>query len=279
MTAFHDALQRFRQTAAGEPETVPLARLALLVAQAEYPELDVVAYERRLLALSQRLEARIHPSADTRSQLAEAHRLLFDECEFRGNEDAYGDPRNLYLNEVIERQTGIPASLAIIYVTVCQRAGISARPVGLPGHVIVRVESPDGPILVDPFERGRELTEDECRKLVRNVYGRRAPFKEHFLDPITPRQLIQRLLHNLKAGYLQRGDEDRAGRTIELLLAMYPWDLDEVRDRGMLKERVGEYAAALTDLEQYVQFRVGARDLQTVNEAVRSLRRQIGSER
>jgi regulator of sirC expression with transglutaminase-like and TPR domain len=130
---------------------------------------------------------------------------------------------------------------------------------------------------VDPFHRGRELTEEECRKLVRNVYGRRTPFKEHFLDPITPRQLIQRLLLNLKAGYLQRGDEDRAGRVIELLLAMYPWDLDEVRDRGMLRERVGEYVAALTDLEQYVQFRVGARDLRTVNETVRSLRRQTGA--
>jgi regulator of sirC expression with transglutaminase-like and TPR domain len=277
MTIHNDTLERFREAASGEPETVPLARLALLAAQAEYPHLDVAAYERRLLALSQQLEARIHPSADTRSQLAEVRRLLFEECAFRGNEDEYGDPRNLYLNEVMDRQVGIPASLAIIYVTVCQRAGIGARPVGLPGHVIVRVESSDGPVLVDPFQQGRELTDEECRKLVRNVYGRRTPFKEHFLDPITPRQLIQRLLHNLKAGYLQRGDEDRAGRVIEFLLAMYPWDLDELRDRGMLKERVGEYGAALADLEQYVQFRVGARDLQTVNEAVRSLRRQIGS--
>jgi regulator of sirC expression with transglutaminase-like and TPR domain len=279
MTSFEDTLDRFRAAAEGAPESVPLARLALLVAQVEYPELDVLAYERRLVALSQSLEVRIHPAADTRTQLAELHKLVFDECAFRGNELEYNDPRNLYLNDVIDRQTGIPATLAIIYVAVAQRAGIRALPVGLPGRVVVRIESADGPILIDPFERGRELTEEECQTIVRNVYGRRNRWREHFLDPITPRQLIQRLIHNLKATYLQRGDEERAGRMIELLLAMYPWDLDEIRDRGMLRERIGAYAEALDDLEHYVQYRIGARDIQTVTEAVRSLRRQTGTER
>ncbi len=279
MTTFEETLDRFRLTAAGSPEGVPMARLALLAAQAEYPDIDIPSYERRLLNLSQQLEARIHPAADTRTQLAEARKLLFEECAFRGNSDEYSEPRNLYLNDVIDRQQGIPASLAIIYVTVCQRAGIHARPVGLPGHVIIRVESPKGPVFIDPFEAGQELTEDDCKKLVRNVYGRRTPFREHFLDAITARQLVQRVLHNLKAGFLQRADEERAGRTMELLLAMYPWDLDEVRDRGMLRERIGDYAGALDDLEAYLKYRVGAKDTQTVNETVRSLRRQIGAER
>ena len=279
MTTFQDTLDRFRATAAGSPEGVPLARLALLIAQVEYPDLDIAGYERRLLALSQSLEVRIHPAADVHSQLAELHKLLYDECAFRGNELEYNDPRNLYLNDVIERQTGIPVTLAIIEVVVAQRAGIRALPVGLPGRVVVRVEGPDGPIVVDPFARGRELTEDECKQIVRDVYGRRNQWREHYLDPITPRQLIQRLLHNLKATYLQRGDEDRAGRMIELLLAMYPWDLDEIRDRGMLRERIGAYEDALHDLEHYVQYRIGARDIQTVTEAVRSLRRQTGYER
>lgn len=279
MTAFEDTLERFRAAVAGPPDAVPIARAALLIAQTEYPHLDIAAYEEQLAALGERLEARVHPSADIRLQLTEAHHLLFEESGFHGNDDEYGDPRNLYLNDVIERRTGIPASLAIIYVTVCARAGIPARPVGLPGHVIVRVEVPpgaEGPILVDPHHGGRELSADECRRLVRNVYGRRTAFKEHFLDPITPRQLIQRVIHNLKAGYLQHGDEERAGRMIELLLAMYPWDLDEIRDRGMMHERLGDHAAALVDLEHYIRFRADARDIQTVSEAVRSLRRQIG---
>ena len=277
MTGHTSTVDLFRQSVAGSTSLVPLARPALLVARAEYPGLDVEAYEERLHDLGAHLEARIHPAADLRSQLEEAHRLLFDEYGFRGNEDEYSDPRNLYLNDVIDRRIGIPVTLAIVYVEVCRAAGIDARPVGLPGHVIVRVENTDGPVLVDPFHRGRELSDEECRQLVRSVFGRRTPFREHFLEPVTARQLIQRLLHNLKAGYLQRADEDRAGRTIELLLAMFPWDLDELRDRGMLRERVGDLPAALADLEQYVRYRAGARDIQTVSEAVRSLRRQTDS--
>ena len=274
MTGHISTVDLFRASVTGPMGLVSLARPALLVARTEYPDLDVEAYEERLHDLGAHLEARIHPAADLRSQLEEAHRLLFDEYGFHGNEDEYSDPRNLYLNDVIDRRIGIPVTLAIVYVEVCRAAGIDARPVGLPGHVIVRVENIDGPILVDPFHRGRELSEEECRQLVRSVFGRRTPFREHFLEPVTARQLIQRLLHNLKAGYLQRADEERAGRTIELLLAMFPWDLDELRDRGMLRERVGDLPAALEDLEQYVRYRAGARDIQTVNEAVRSLRRQ-----
>lgn len=277
MTTFSATLEQFRHSVAGPVNLVPLARPALLIARTEYAELDVDAYEERLHELGAHLEARIHPAADLRSQLAEAHRLLFDEYGFRGNEDEYSDPRNLYLNEVIDRRSGIPVTLAIVYIEVCRAAGIDARAVGLPGHVVVRVESPEGPVLVDPFHRGRELTDEECRQLVRSVFGRRTPFREHFLEPVTSRQLIQRLLHNLKAGYLQQADEERAGRVIELLLAMFPWDLDEMRDRGMLRERIGDYKAALADLEQYIQYRAGARDIQTVNDAVRSLRRQTGS--
>ncbi len=277
MSAFRDTLDQFRQSVAGSVHLVPLARPALLIARAEHPDLDIEAYEERLHDLGAHLEARIHPSADTRTQLAEAHRLIFGEYGFHGNEGEYSDPRNSYLDDVLDRRTGIPVTLAIVYVEVCRAAGIDVRPVGLPGHVIVRVESPEGAVLVDPFHEGRELTEEDCRQLVRSVFGRRTPFREHFLEPVTARQLIQRLLHNLKAGYLQRADEERAGRVIELLLAMFPWDLDELRDRGMLRERVGDYPAALQDLEQYVQYRTGARDIQTVSESVRSLRRQTGA--
>ena len=276
-TPFDATLERFRETVRGTGDAVPLARAALLVAQAEYPGLDIEAYERQLREFGERLDARIHPAAQARVQVDEAHRLLFDELGFHGNEEDYGDPRNLYLNDVIDRRTGIPVTLTIIYIEVCRRAGIAAHGIGLPGHVIARIDTREGPLLVDPFHRGRDLSQDECRRLVHAVYGHGTPFREHFLDAVTPRQLIQRLIHNLKAGYLQRGDEERAGHMIDLLLALYPWDLDEVRDRGMLRERTGDYPAALEDLEQYVRYRAGARDIQTVSESVRSLRRHIGA--
>ena len=122
---------------------------------------------------------------------------------------------------------------------------------------------------------GRLLSADDCRQLVRETYGRRMTFHDHYLSAVTPRQLLQRLLHTLKAHALQQADEERAGRAIELLLAMYPWDLDQLRDRGMLNERLGDYRSALADLEQYVRFRTGARDIDTVSQAVRSLRQHV----
>jgi regulator of sirC expression with transglutaminase-like and TPR domain len=275
-TAFADTLEQFRAAVAGPAAGVPLLRAALLIARAEYPALDLDAYEARVATLARRLEARIHPADELTSQLAAVRQLLFVECGLHGNRDAYGDPRNLYLNDVLDAGAGIPVSLAIVYVAVAQGAGLAAEIVGLPGHVVVRAGGPGG-VFVDPFDGGRELDAADCARLVRNVYGRRSPFRDHHLEPITPRQALARVLQNLKAGYLQRGDEERAGRVIELLLALWPWDLDERRDRGMLRERLGEYAGALDDLEAYVRYRSSARDVRTIGETVRSLRRQVGS--
>jgi regulator of sirC expression with transglutaminase-like and TPR domain len=286
MNTFSQTLRQFREATMGPADSVPLARAALLIARAERASIDVEAYEQYLRRLSRALTGRLRPSADPLERIQTANQLLFEERGFHGDRDTYTDPRNLLLDEVLERRAGIPVTLALLYVDVCQGAGIPARPVGLPGHVIVRLdttpaEDEDGeePMFIDVFDGGRQLTRDDCRELVSSIYGQRTPFRDHFLDPVTPRQLLQRLLHNLKAGALQRGDEEQAERAIQLLLALFPWDLDELRDRGMLRERLGSYRAALEDLEMYVRFRPAARDIQTVSEAVRSLRRHINAER
>ncbi|HET6690336.1 MAG TPA: transglutaminase-like domain-containing protein [Miltoncostaeaceae bacterium] len=274
-------LERFRQAVAGPADEVPLAHAALLIAQSEYPGLDIDAYERRLQDMAETLEQRLTRDAERRAsplRVAQTvNQLLYRELEFHGNSDHYDDPRNLYLSHVLSERTGIPVTLAVVYAEVAQRAGLDMRIVGLPGHVICHYRPeggiPEDSLYLDVFNAGRVLTVRDCQVLVRNVFGARVPFKPHYLAALTPRQVIQRVLHNLKAGHLQRGDEERAARVIDLLLALYPWDLDEIRDRGMLRERLGEYPLALTDLEQYVQYRAGARDIQTVAETVRSLRR------
>jgi regulator of sirC expression with transglutaminase-like and TPR domain len=281
MSDFTLTLERFRRTVAGPAEEVPLARSALLVAAAEHT-VDIDAHERRLQDIAETLQQRLQRGRDQSPQYVvhTLNQLLYRELGFRGNADHYDDPRNLLLDYVLTERTGIPVTLAIVYAEVAQRAGLDVRPVGLPGHVIVRYR-PEGAelgdaLLLDVFNRGRSLTARDCQVLVKNVFGARLPFKPHYLAALTPRQVVQRLLHNLKAGYLQRGDEDRAARAIDLLLALFPWDLDEIRDRGMLRERLGDYPTALNDLEQYVQYRAGARDIQTVTETVRSLRRHAG---
>lgn len=275
---FAETLEQFRDATSGRGDSVPMTRAALLIGRSENPIVDVDAYETHLQRLSATLETRIHPAAEPTAQIEAANRLLLEEQGLSGNESEYDDPRNLLLHEVIERRTGIPVTLALIYAEVCRGAGLPVRPVGLPGHVIARLDADDGPHFIDVFHGGRELDIDGCRDLVRSIYGTRTPFRDHFLEPITPRQLLQRLLHNLKAGALRRGDEAQAERAIQLLLALFPWDLDELRDRGMLRERLGNHTEALADLELYVRYRTEARDIQTVSEAVRSLRRHVDEE-
>lgn len=286
MNPIEETLERFREAVAGPPDDVPLARAALLVAQAEYPHIDVDAFERRLQDMAETLTQQLgrqpfRPRA--RAMVQAVNQLLFRELGFRGNVDHYEDPRNLYLSDVLSERLGVPVTLAIVYAEVCQRAGLDVQPVGLPGHVICRY-SPNDPtdeadeVLIDVFNGGRILTRHNCQELVRGAFGARVPFKEYYLSNLLPRQVIQRLLHNLKAGALQQGDEERAARAIDFLLALYPWDLDEIRDRGMLRERLGDLHEALTDLEQYVRYRAGARDIQTISETVRSLRRHAVDE-
>lgn len=277
---FDHTLERFRRAVTGPTDEIPLARAALYVAQAETPDLDVDACERRLQdmadALTQQLDR--EPNRDHAPSIVRVvNRFLFTELGYRGNVDAYDDPANLLLDRVLSERIGIPVTLAIVYAEVCQRAGLDVQPIGLPGHVICRYVPADATIeegiLIDVFNQGKMLTEEDCQTLLRNIFGARVPFKPHYLTAMTPRQTIQRVLHNLKAGYLQRGDEERAARVLDLLIALCPWDLDQIRDRGMLRERLGEVEPALSDLEQYLQYRAGARDIQTVTETVRSLRR------
>ncbi len=285
MTTLEGIREQLAEATAGPSDEVPIARAALLIAQSEYPDLDIDLYERRLQSIAEQLEAELSNLRESRSPRQIpllVNRLLYRELGFRGNDAAYEDPRNLYLNYVLDERTGIPVTMALVYSEICQRAGIDVRPVGLPGHVICRYQpswsdEPADSVLLDVFNAGRILSERDCQVLVKNTFGSTQQFHEHYLATLTPRQLLQRILHNLKVAYVRRGDEDRAARIIDLKLTLFPWDLDEIRDRGMLRERLGSYELALEDLEHYVAYRPGARDIKTVREAVRSLRRHTDS--
>lgn len=279
MTALRDTLIRFQTAVAGPPAEVPLARAALLIAQGERPDLDIDAYEQRIQEMASALEARTHPSSEPSARIQAASDLFFKELGFHVAEEQTPDPGAHLLDSVLEHHIGVPVTLTILYAEMCQRAGLAVHGVGLPGRVVARLGDPDGEqIFIDVANGGRMLAADDCRALVSELLGRRFEFRDYFLSALTSRQLIQRLLHVMKADALQRGDEERAAHVIEFLLALFPWDLDELRDRGMLRERTGNYPSALDDLEQYVRFRQGARDIQTVAETVRTLRRHTGAD-
>lgn len=251
---------------------VPLDRAALLIAQEDYPALDVQAYLDRLDALATELAADIDLETGPRVALGDLSAFLFERHGFRANREDYEDPRNSYLNDVLDRRLGIPISLSVVYIVIARRLGLDVKGVGLPGHFVVKYEAPDETLFIDPFHAGRFISPEECFQLAEQALGRRVARSDALLAAATNRQILTRMLYNLKAVYLKRGDLRRALGISELILAIFPWDLDEIRDRGMLHHRLGDNAAARRDLDLYVRYRGDARDADAVRRTLDALR-------
>lgn len=251
---------------------IPLDRAALTFAIEEYPALDVRAYLDRLDAMGAELATEIELEAGPREALRELSAFLFDRLGFRGAFEDDEDPRNSYLNEVLDRRVGISISLSLVYLAVGRRLGLDVQGVGLPGHFLVKHEHPDGTIFVDPYNGGALLTREECFRVAAGALGRPVPERDSLLAAVTPRQLLTRMLYNLKAAYLKRGDLRRALGMSELVLAIFPWDLDEIRDRGVLHHRLGDNVAARRDLDLYLRYRADAPDAAAVRRTLEAIR-------
>jgi regulator of sirC expression with transglutaminase-like and TPR domain len=231
-------------------DEVDLARASLLVACDEYPELEVDSYLQRLDTMADTVRARLGASPE--AAIAGLNRVLFEEEGFRGNTREYYDPRNSFLNDVLDRRTGIPISLSTVYIAVGRRAGVDVHGVGLPGHFVVRVSAAGADALVDPFNGGTVLTPQDCQDRLDRIYGGRVRVGADMLAPCPPRSLLSRTVRNLKAIYLKADDHERALRTAELLVLLNPGAVEEVRDRGLVLAALECYALAAADLEAYV---------------------------
>ena len=201
-------------------DEIDLAQMALLIAAAEYPDLDV---KEELRALDSLAAGASRSLGQERDPLARANALseyLFDEVGFRGNREDYYDPRNSFLNEVLSRRLGIPITLSLIYIEVGKRLGVPLVGVGMPGHFLVRIGSGQEDVMIDPFHRGILLSEKECAQRLQEVAGATVPWDRSYLAPVSNRELIERLLRNLRGIYLRRHDEPRALRATEWLLTL-----------------------------------------------------------
>jgi regulator of sirC expression with transglutaminase-like and TPR domain len=246
-----------------------LAQAALTIARIEYPHLDAERYMTTLDAIgdaARRLvERRVQSSGDgsVPACVQALNELLFDDLGFRGNRDRYEDPRNSCLNEVIDRRTGIPITLSVLYVEVARRAGVSADGVNFPGHFLVRVPNvgmkAGGGLIVDPFHRGAILTERDCRQLLKRQHaGSEVNFGRSLLATASRQQVIVRMLINLKRLYVHMGSFPQARQVIELLLAVNPTALGELRDRALLAYQLNDVTSALHDLQTYLKLaRIG----------------------
>ncbi|HEY8475962.1 MAG TPA: transglutaminase-like domain-containing protein [Chloroflexota bacterium] len=244
-------------------DQIDLAVAALLIAEGEYPGLDQERYLKMLDALAAIAAERLGAVRAPRAVVDALNVVLFQECGFRGNALDYYDPRNSFLNDVLERRLGIPITLSLLYMEVARRLGVLVEGVGLPGHFVVRV--PDGldGLIVDPFFGGALLSVEDCVRRVDAIYKGALPFRPEFLAAVSKRQLLARMLGNLKAIYLRSQDLRRALRTMEALMLVAP-SPEERRDRGLTRLRLGDLSGARDDLDRYLEARPAAPDAERV---------------
>lgn len=255
---------------------VDLAEVALHLARDEYPDLNVASYLARLDGLAADLRPRL-TDALARNAVELTH-FLFREHEFAGNSDAYYDPRNSYLNDVLDRKCGIPISLSVLAVAVGERAGLRVAGVGLPGHFIAKVVGGDGSeVLFDPFNGGQFLDPPACEELVSTVTGQPFTLTPEAVAPTPPGFIVARMLNNLKAVYLKDGDFPRAARVMERLIRLGPDDPLQRRDLGVSLVRAGRSGRAIDHLQAYLDRVPEAGDADTVrdflNDAIRDVAR------
>jgi regulator of sirC expression with transglutaminase-like and TPR domain len=255
-----------------ERPEIPLAEAALNIAAEEYSGLDVPSYLRRLDALGQAVKARLGDGTGALKTLQAVRAVLRAEG-FRGNDEEYYDPRNSFLNEVLDRKLGIPITLSVLTIEVARRAGLRLQGVGFPGHFLVHCPGQaglPGDIYVDAFNGWELLGAEECTARFRAaLHGK--TFDPGFLDPVDSRHILSRLLHNLKRIYVEKADDVRALWVVDRLLLLAPGDLEERRDRGLVSARLGGTAAAMRDLQAYVQGNPEASDVEDVRELLREL--------
>jgi len=256
-------------------EPLDVVEAALVVALEEYPQLDVAAQAARVHALAAECAHRTRALDNPFARLDSVRGLLVDELGFRGNAREYNDPRNCYLNDVLDRRRGIPLTLSMLFLECAVAAGFEARGVGLPGHFVLRLTAGARTFFVDPYHQGQVITEEDCQRLVLRTTGRASLFRREQLEGTDARSMISRLLLNLKHIYIERNDYEKALAAVERLLLVRPEDATETRDRGFIKAHLGWPAAAISDLESYLTRMPDAPDVGAVRGRVNWLRRRL----
>ncbi len=259
-------------------EDVSLAEGALWIAAGEYPELAVAGYLDRLQDMADRLRARLRPDMPTAEKLFALNRYLFNELGFSGNSDNFYDPRNSYLNDVIERRLGIPITLAVVYIEIGRRIGIGLHGVSFPGHFLVKCTLRDGVVILDPYSHGVSLSVDELQQRLRAA-GSTTDVDEavlaHLLSAATHKDILARMLRNLKGIYAKQGDWLRALSSSERLLALQPDAGEEYRDRGGIYLKLECFRAALGDFNSYLKHCPGAADAGSIRKQIAELASKV----
>ena len=269
-------LQPFQQLIESKDERIDLARACLMIAQDAYPALDVERYLGEIESMALRLRARLKDGGGVEQRVIALNEFHYDELGYWGNTEDYYDPRNSYLNEVIDRKTGIPITLAVLYMALGRRIGLPLQGVSFPGHFLVRVRVRGGVLILDPFTGGAPQSEDELRARLQRVIPEGAAADvsvaelplEQFLEPASNRQIVARVLRNLKGIYRETDKPERLLEVLNRIMVVSPDASAELRDRGYAYQRLECWRAALQDLGRYLEREPQAGDRDEVRSAL-----------
>lgn len=249
--------------------TINIPRAALCLARSiAYPSLDINFYVARLNTLAEHASSFVTAAQTVSDKVDALSEYFFTQLNFRGNRTDYNDPRNSYLNSVLDRKLGIPISLGTIYIAVAQRLGLRAYGIGLPGHFIIGVYDSGREILLDPFTAGSRLSIPDCARLVRESTGRQVTFQQKWLKPIAPGDLLARMLTNLCNAYIQREEWCSAIPVIQHLLLVQPDTDFHLRDLGYLYLYNGSLRLSAQYLEEYLRRAPEAADFENVRSSL-----------
>jgi len=268
----------FRRYVARQEPDIRLAEAVLLYASDYYPQLNLTKYILWLDAQGYRARERFDPGSSQAVAIGGLNDLLFDELGFHGNAEQYYDERNSYLNEVIDRRTGIPITLSLVYIEIGRRAGLDVEGVGLPGHFVVRVRGREWEALVDPFNRGNVLTHEDCEQLMTQVYGRPSPLMPHHLRPVGHRAFLARWLNNLQSLHAHQEDWPRALHAMQAMEAVLRHggiEPEFYRTRGLAHFKLDNFADAERDWLTYLTHAPDAPDAPAIRQNLHRLRTSL----
>ena len=267
----------FERVVKSPEESFDLVRAAMLAAAEADPALDPDAELATLARWGDELASRIEPGWNNLQKLARLRRYVYEDLRFRGDDKDYFSPENSLLHSVMRRRIGIPLTLSIVFLTLGWRIGMPLEGVGFPGHFLVRLTGEERDLLLDTFRHGMSVDHADCARMLEQITQGQVPFHESMLAPMTKRDMIARLLMNLKGACLKTRQDEIALLAVDRLLVIHPEDEEQVRDRGLLLYRLRRYHQALEELNRYLAHRPDASDREAVEHHVLSLREILAS--
>ncbi len=271
--------ERWQELVRMPDEALDLAEAALIIAQQEYPHLNIANYMKRLDELADAIRARVTLDATPEYIVATMNHYFFKEYGFAGNNQDYYDPRNSFLNEVLDRKLGIPITLSIVYIEVGRRLDLPLEGVAFPGHFLVKLPLRRGNVILDPYLGGVSLSEEDLHERLRQVYGE--AHTEMSLDQLLSRankkDILARVLRNLKTIYLRTEEFDKALSVVERVLSLVPDSAEDLRDRGLIYQRLECVHAALEDLRNYFELEPDAADAVDIRARIIELQGQAST--